>query len=366
MFHVILFILKIFGIILLSILGLLIFLILIVLFVPIRYKIEAEKKDKILASANVSWLFRLLYCQITFIENKFRMRLRLLGKVIIDSDKPKERVKRGVKRFSKRIEKKVTKRVEEEVEEQADKQTEGLTDVQPEVKTRSEIEETAGEQVESNTENYINLKKSDETKKIAKDIMQEDTIYHDNASQDFIKSGKKQQKRRISIFCKVKNIFKAIINKIKEFLDKIINIFIKIKDSFLNLKNKLIGIQAIWQKCRDFLQNETNREAIKHIFKSLRKMFRHIRPFKVRIQMEFGTGDPCQTGQALGAAALLYGYYGEAIKITPNFETEIFEGTLFVKGRIRLFTLLIICIKLLLDKNFRQFIKNSKALKEDL
>jgi len=58
--------------------------------------------------------------------------------------------------------------------------------------------------------------------------------------------------------------------------------------------------------------------------------------------------------------------YGKSARIIPNFEEEILKGNIDCAGRIRLFTLLIIGIQLVFDKNFRNLLKNFKTLKEDL
>ena len=61
MLHIIIFILKIIGILLLVILGLILLLVGSVLFVPITYKIRAERRDGVIrVRAVAGWMFRLL------------------------------------------------------------------------------------------------------------------------------------------------------------------------------------------------------------------------------------------------------------------------------------------------------------------
>ncbi len=348
MFHIILFILKIFGIILLSIAGIFLFLVLILLFVPIRYHLDAEKNENVKVIAKISWLLHLLFCQITFHNSKFHIRLRILGKIFYDSDKPKEKVEKDVKRTSIRLAKKAKRRVIDEVEE--------LGKVE-EIKEHEKIEEI--EKVEDIEEKRYKPP-VEEIQEDNSSIQQEglhpkdDTIVEEDQIDIKTTHGQKQKKEN------------RLIAKIKQILNKIKGLFERIKDTLFNMKEKLVEIKAAWITIKDFFKNETNKTAVKKIFVSLKKILKHIRPSKVRINMEFGTGDPCQTGQVLGGIAILYGCYGEAIRIIPNFETEIYEGTLFLKGRIRLFTLLIISIKLLINKEFRQFVKNLRAVKEEL
>ena len=60
MLHVGLLILKILGILLLSILGLVLLLLCIVLFVPVGYRLDMEKRERFQLKGRVSWLCRVL------------------------------------------------------------------------------------------------------------------------------------------------------------------------------------------------------------------------------------------------------------------------------------------------------------------
>jgi len=375
MVHIILFILKLIGIILASILGILIFLILVVLLVPIRYRIDAKNKEFIQAEAKASWLFHLLFFRITFAENHFVIKLHIFGRVFYDSDKPKETVKKEVKQVAKSVVTQVEKQVEEKVEEKGEEKAEEKAEEKGEEKVEEKAEEKMNEFSSQEKLGELKTQKAINTPQLEQqmhfeNIKPEAKKLEKNSILTDLNVTKKNKRKTIKrIFSKVKTFFnkiKTFFIKIIIFLKKIKALLLHIKETIININKKILGIRVIWHKLKDFLRDEINKAGLKHIFRSLRKIFQHIRPTKLRIEMEFGTGDPCSTGQALGALAILYGYYGEAIQIIPNFETTIFEGTIFCEGRIRLFTLLIICIKLILDKNFRKFIKNMKAFKEEL
>ncbi len=93
MLHILLTILKIIGVILLAILGLLILLLCIVFFVPLRYVIEAETKGD-LSSTNVkirfSWFLHLISGQVTYLEEVVDYKIRILWKNITDVEKREE------------------------------------------------------------------------------------------------------------------------------------------------------------------------------------------------------------------------------------------------------------------------------------
>ena len=66
MLHIIIFILKIIGILLLVILGLILLLVSSVLFVPITYKVRAERKDGVIqVRAVAGWM-----CWLRSVDNR--------------------------------------------------------------------------------------------------------------------------------------------------------------------------------------------------------------------------------------------------------------------------------------------------------
>ena len=59
--------------------------------------------------------------------------------------------------------------------------------------------------------------------------------------------------------------------------------------------------------------------------------------------------------------SILYSLYGDHIEIRADFEQKIIEGRLDVKGRIRLVRLIIIVIKLISNKRFKELNNNFKG-----
>ncbi|WP_313129257.1 DUF2953 domain-containing protein [Anaerocolumna sp.] len=381
MVNLILLILKILVIILASILGILLLLVLIVLLVPIRYQLYGEKRDEIKLEGKASWLLRLIYLRFTYESNKFIIRVRIFGKLFYDSQNynSKKKVKKEKKKKVKN-----KKRKEGNGKEQSRKENKEIED---RVGTSKDTEENGlAEEAADNIIGKVNPEYIQETIDKAKDAIiekaKEEFIEEpiDNAEAKTYKKEKaesidetKETEEDSSDYHKDNGNNKGLFSKIKAFLrkllkipKKIIKLFTKIKNSLKKVYYIIVEILGKLHKIRAFLKNEVNKKGIKYIFLSLKKIFKHIRPQKLKIDGEFGTGDPCSTGQLLGGLAVFYGYYGENAHIVPNFETAILEGSIFCKGRIRLFTLLIICIKLIFNKEFRKMIENFKAFKEEL
>ncbi len=90
MLHILLTILRILGIILASIIGLLLFIIIVVVFVPVRYRVKASYKDKANVNAHVSWLLGIVRVIYT-LDDSSEMRIRIFGISLSGNKSKKER-----------------------------------------------------------------------------------------------------------------------------------------------------------------------------------------------------------------------------------------------------------------------------------
>ena len=93
MVHILLLILKIIGIIVLSILG----LALLILFFPIVYvgKVNGNiEEKKITGNIRAGWLFHLLHCRLWIENTEIHYNIRLLGIKIKSSEKKEKRKKK--------------------------------------------------------------------------------------------------------------------------------------------------------------------------------------------------------------------------------------------------------------------------------
>lgn len=77
MLHILLLILKIIGILFLSIVGILLTLLLLILFVPVRYRGDLDFSDKLRGKIFVSWLLHFLTIRFDF-GNKMEMTIKIL------------------------------------------------------------------------------------------------------------------------------------------------------------------------------------------------------------------------------------------------------------------------------------------------
>jgi hypothetical protein len=427
MLHILFVILKILAIIIASILGLLLFLLLIVMFVPIRYRADVRKYDEIVVKARANWLLRIVFVRVWFINQQLHLKLRVFGICIYDNLRPKKDKKPKKsspdlkeKRFKKKekkekIEKKqenstslkidqkadnivslkvdqkaITQKTETIVKEnknQVEEMTTQIEKIKTQVEeTKTNVEEEKTQVIETTTQvenatsqdkepkiHVINSNSKIEVSKIQIEVSQQSEDSPEEAREPLVESIDSDQTlsetKKSGVFSKIKAFFgklKTIILKIFGLGGKIKGIVATVKDKLKNLSDLIKGLWEKKNKIIAFLKNEINKDGIKMAFRQVIKALKHCAPRKIIGYLRYGTGDPCSTGEAFAAAAFFYGKYGNSLKLVPDFEEEVLEGEVMVKGRIRIFTLLIIGIKLIRDKNFRQLLKNAKQLKEEL
>ena len=104
MLHILLLILKIIGILLLCLLGLLVLGTVCVLFVPVRYRIEAERREgegepPVAVRVKVTWLLHFINLALRFDGSLF-LRARIMVFTLFRLPKKKNRKKNSVKEQS--------------------------------------------------------------------------------------------------------------------------------------------------------------------------------------------------------------------------------------------------------------------------
>ena len=307
-------ILKILGILLLVVIGLLILGILAILFVPLRYdgKISYNDKNQCVAT-QITWLFRLICIEGGY-QEKVYARARLLWFTLWkwkadekendkedhleSADYSEEELDRLLEERSQKEESKEDIKEAKAIEEKLDEPAveENLTEVQPTEVQPTEIELTEVEPTE------IESKEVESKEAEAKE-----------------KKPKKIQ-------------FQQIGKRIKEIKEKIKHIKEMASDQRIH-RAILLLIDGAW------------------------KMARHSLPRKIKGRAKFGFEDPSTTGQILTYVSLLYPCYAKSIELVPMFTEKVIDLDLYFRGRVRLFSLIWICVKIWFDRNFRYLYK---------
>ncbi len=335
MVQILFMILKVIGLILVSILGLLLIVLLLVLFVPFRYRIKAKKYKETDALMKVSWLFHAVCVKAFYDKEEFRYQVKLFGVIILSTEKDnKRKKKKDLKKSSHEVmnQEETTNTIKEEP----------INTIKVEAKTTESVEVKIEKQITEHGEVRIKKETTENVEvKIEKEI---------NTKED---TGK-------------------FFHKIGSILRKILHLPSKIKGFFASMKDKIHHIKPIiksWKnrvgKVKAFIFAEEHRPGYGVIYSIILKLLKHIKPKKLLLVLHIGTGDPSSTGQLLGLVSIIYPMMANNVTVIPYWEETKLEGDLYAKGRIRIFALVRIIIKLLRDKEFKRLIKDFKKVKEE-
>ena len=289
MLHIIIFILKIIGILLLVILGLILLLVSSVLFVPITYKVRAERKDGVIqVRAVAGWMFRLLSVHYRLHTSQEPMQL-LQGRILgIPVWKPLEPKKEKPKKAEKKSKEKQSKPKQMEA-----KQLEQKAEVKSSDKARERLKKdlTPGTAV-------------------ATIPQPEPEVSRQEQPQD--KQAQTKPPRQ-SILKKLLYAIRRIYGKITAIGRGLFSLVVKL----LHMPEKAsetIGTLT------DFWNLEENVKARESIWRELKFLWKHSRPRKADLTLHFGFEDPSWTGQCMGVLSILNVWYPGRIFLKPEFE----------------------------------------------
>ena len=317
MLHVLLLILKITGIVIACILGLVIIVVAAVLFVPVRYKADADYHGKFKAHAKLSWL-GILRVLVSY-DEELAIKAKALFITIYSNNQKKEKTSKH--RTSK---KKKTKHSEDE----AKKLTEN--EKKPQIKM-AEAESDTKEDTQAVKKNVEDIKESAESLK-------------ETVSKDEFKTTQNK-----NFFDKVKDKCFVIYTKIKEIINLVKDTVKKVSGAADKLKEKV-------KKAKEFVTDEDNKALFHFFVEQLKTLIKVIRPKKYRINARLGFEDPATMGKVLAYISIFYGMSGVDLSLEPVFGENIKEGSIFLKGNIRIFSVLVIALRVYRNEQFKKFI----------
>lgn len=134
--------------------------------------------------------------------------------------------------------------------------------------------------------------------------------------------------------------------------------FKKIKYTFKNICDKIKVLKQKKQEVEEFLKNEAHKAAFRKLWKEIGKLLKALKPKKLIINAHFGFEDPSITGKILAALSMLYPFYGDNVRIEPDFENAIIEGDFYLKGKIRIIYAVRLAWNLVWNKNVRVTLKD--------
>lgn len=328
MVHIVLLILKIAGIVLLSLLGILILLVLMVLFVPVRYNISADYHSRLTANIKISWLLNVLRLKASY-DNDLSVKAYAMFFKIFDNNSDKEKKQKN---------KEGDKYIDDMYGADSSQETAGQYTAgrQNETSGAGNSQDTAV-QVEA-----LEAEKAVADKKIVADETLEKTDEKDS------RSSSKEKLEEIGRL-------KAALNSVK---DKLISIKSKFKKLLKAIVDKKRCARQKINDLKVIINDEENKELVRLIKKELKELIREITPVKYDVNVRYGCEEPYMTGRILGTIAVIYGITGVQFNITPEFEQKVLEGDIYMKGRVRIYRLLLIALRIYKNDRFRKLVFN--------
>lgn len=309
MLHGLLLVLKIAGIILAVLLGIVLAAAAAVLFVPVRYAADAQydknSGKKPVLHVRVTWLLH-LFCFFMEYNEGFKMRTQVLFFPLYDSERP---IEPEIKEQKEKASKKKQKAGERTV-----------FDEQPQ-KVRKRIEQEPPQETGSETE-----------------------------AEQTAEENPRVSRKKLSLAEK----FKCFVERIKQVCRRIKAFFIRIAQTIRGIFDKSVSLKdAVQEKITHFseiLHDEENRELVHFLWEQLKRLLQKICPKKYRLRIRYGFEDSETTGWLAVRLAVLYGLLGLDIELIPDFEESVFEGEGMIKGKIRLAGILMIAGKVYFNR----------------
>lgn len=142
----------------------------------------------------------------------------------------------------------------------------------------------------------------------------------------------------------------------KHDTDKKESVLKKLTTILHNIKNKISFLREKATQIKKILQDDKNKQAMKHLKDEVFYLFKILLPRKSYLNGIFSTGSPDTTGQIFGVLCCFPIIYQDDWNLTPDFEAEkaYFKGEFQGKGRIYIFQLVGILIRIIIDKNCRR------------
>lgn len=333
MLHILLLILKWIGIVLAVFLLLVLLLINLGLFVPVRYRADASCQNDIEtleAEFELSWMWKLFFLTACWKKGKADMKIRIGWKYLFSEEKEgksEEKIEVPEEKEENDLQK------EKEEQKFLKEQKESLP---PEKTNRSLPENNVQEQVE---------KRECHQEKTESGIDKEE-----EEKESFTADRRKAGGR------KKKPLWDRMKEKISEWIESCKSFWRKILAMRRNFRGKKEQIES-------FLTDASHRRAFCSLKREVRRFLGHVSPKDVKIVGKIGLEDPYMTGQALAVLGMLFPFLGENTVIVPDFENKVLEGSVHIEGKIHNFRMLAILWRLIKDRDVRKIIIDIKKLK---
>lgn len=333
MLHILLLILKWIGIVLVVFLLLVLLLINLGLFVPVRYRADASCQNDIEtleAEFELSWMWKLFFLTACWKKGKADMKIRIGWKYLFSEEKEGKS--------------------EEKIEVPEEKEENDLQKEKEEQKFLKEQKESLPPEKTNRSLPENNVQEQAEKRECHQEKTESGIDKEEEEKESFTADRRKAGGR------KKKPLWDRMKEKISEWIESCKSFWRKILAMRRNFRGKKEQIES-------FLTDASHRRAFCSLKREVRGFLGHVSPKDVKIVGKIGLEDPYMTGQALAVLGMLFPFLGENTVIVPDFENKVLEGSVHIEGKIHNFRMLAILWRLIKDRDVRKIIIDIKKLK---
>lgn len=333
MLHILLLILKWIGIVLAVFLLLVLLLINLGLFVPVRYRADASCQNDIEtleAEFELSWMWKLFFLTACWKKGKADMKIRIGWKYLFSEEKEGKS--------------------EEKIEVPEEKEENDLQKEKEEQKFLKEQKESLPPEKTNRSLPENNVQEQAEKRECHQEKTESGIDKEEEEKESFTADRRKAGGR------KKKPLWDRMKEKISEWIESCKSFWRKILAMGRNFRGKKKQIES-------FLTDASHRRAFCSLKREVRRFLGHVSPKDVKIVGKIGLEDPYMTGQALAVLGMLFPFLGENTVIVPDFENKVLEGSVHIEGKIHNFRMLAILWRLIKDRDVRKIIIDIKKLK---
>ena len=329
--EVVLLILKIIGIILLSLIGLALLIFLLVFLWPFSYRLKVHKDETDFNGAiRILWLLGLLTATVTY-DGEAKLVVRFIGIPI----------------YKLKI---------WPTEEKTDDTESGNV---------TESADSGEQQTNKNADKYDTQRNTDS---LGDSYVSEGEFFEDGCEESEMLTDEeldREIEERLADTSEEDAFDKLpLYKKIKAFIRKIKELILKLRDKCYNIKDSIKQfIDKVKKTYKDIryyyrlIQHPSVKPALLRLWKILKKFLKHIRPRRLRATVEYGSGDPASTMKVYGYYCMIYPFYGKQIQFTPDMENKLFYLDASVSGRFQMFRMMWLGWSIFADKNVRKLIR---------
>ncbi len=330
--HIVFIVLRFIGWLLLFIAALLLCLLLIVLFVPIRYRFFGERKPEetgdmaLRMEASATWLLHLLRIDASMRGRACEVKLKVLGFTVKSLKETVPEAKSGESEARENV-------LYENEAQESESQERESKEAEPQ-ETRSE--ETRSEKTQDRETQQAKMSPGEEAAR--EETAEENTP------------------RRLTLRERAGAFFRSLLKWMQDIPrrggDLIFRLY-ELFDAGEDAVDHFLGrIEDLKDRLDPYL-SDTSRAWYGKVLRRAVKLLKACRPRRIAGDMTLGTGSPDTTAVAVGALEAYLPKASKDLTLRPEFYQRALEGDITVKGHVRLVHALWALILLLLDKHTR-------------